>query len=618
MHDLASPSVAAQDDWMGLALSPRRPWLWLALLVTAYGGLLRYEAVVVNYSWMGQPAWSAALSRGAVPLARHLRPSRVSWGETRDPYVNGDPINYLRFAREMSHFYQAHVREPVFLAWTRLWLWLSGGRDLGLSFASAAGSTAAIFATYLLGAAASAPLVGLIAAFGLAVEFHAIALSIEGWRDDTFMCVVALAAAALVALRRHPSPLRGVLAGIAIAAACLTRITSLSFVVPTLIWLAIAGRRSPAPRAAARSVAAAALVAAALVAPYLINCARASGDPLLAINYHTRYYRAAEGRPYDAPQSALAYVSGKLAARPIGTIDTAMQGIVSVPFLNKWFGFGHWHDSLPWLLRWPAASGLVLSVFTPTGRLLLLMLLTSIVPYAVTWSLGGGGEWRFTQHAYPFYLVIGAWMVVTAVRSIGRLALERKVLRPASWKPVLVQVAAVLAIVVALVVWPRAMPLLAADEAIRAGEAVSLVAGERDAWVFESGWSDPVAGGVPFRIARNTLATMRVPVADSADFWLTLRVDPPETAALEPQSRLTVYLDRRPVAHLRLGRDPERMGSYRIRVADHPPRTFSRLELVASHTVPARDAGPYFASVPPDSPVAFRLWYVRVDPGIRP
>ena len=39
-----------------------------ALLITLYGGLLRFEAVVANYGWMGQPGWSLALERHVVPI----------------------------------------------------------------------------------------------------------------------------------------------------------------------------------------------------------------------------------------------------------------------------------------------------------------------------------------------------------------------------------------------------------------------------------------------------------------------------------------------------------------------------------------------------------------------
>jgi hypothetical protein len=606
------------DDSTSTTRSLRRPWIWLALLVTVYGGLLRYEAVVSNYGWMGQPGWSATLSRYAMPLARQLRPERVAWGETRNPYVNGDPINYLRFAREMTHFYQAHVREPVFLASTRFWLRLCGDRDIGLSFASAAGSTAAILATYLLGAMAFSPLVGLLAALALAVEFHAIALSIEGWRDDTFMCMVALAAAALVALRRAPTPARGLLAGVAIAAACLTRITALTFALPALVWIVAATWRRPPAEVVRRSVGLAFLTAAALVAPYLVNCARATGDPLLAINYHTRYYRAAEGGSTDRPVSALSYAYEKLVSRPVSTLDTATQGIISFPFVNKWHGFGHWHPLLPGLLQGAAAFGLLCALCSASGRFVLLLLFTSLIPYALTWSIGGGGEWRFTQHAYPFYLVLAAWAAVEVGRWVSSAMRGRTLWLPHPTRERYVQVALIAAVVGVFVAWGGAMPLLVADEVLRAGEAATITAGDRDSWTFQGSWSQPVRGGVPFRIAQSTLSSLRVPVGGRSEFWLTLRIDPAETADLDRQPRVAVYLDRRLVAQLRLARDPGRIGSYRIRITDHPDRMFSRLDLVASHTVPAREAGPHFASLDPAAPVAFRLWYVRVDPEIQP
>ena len=54
------------------------------------------------------------LTQDPVPVAR-LHPSPFRWYHVDKPYVGGDPINYLKFAREMRSFYQAHVREPSFL-----------------------------------------------------------------------------------------------------------------------------------------------------------------------------------------------------------------------------------------------------------------------------------------------------------------------------------------------------------------------------------------------------------------------------------------------------------------------------------------------------------------------
>ena len=75
----------------------------------------------------------------------------------------------------MTTFYQPHVREPVFLALTRAGLWALDDQDFGVSLASAVGSTLAIFATYLVGAALLSPLTGLLAALLMAVEIEMIA-----------------------------------------------------------------------------------------------------------------------------------------------------------------------------------------------------------------------------------------------------------------------------------------------------------------------------------------------------------------------------------------------------------------------------------------------------------
>ena len=115
------------------------------------------------------------------------------------------------------------------------------------------------------------------------------------------MCTVAFTAWSFVRLRSDATIPRGVTAGVAAAAACLTRITALSFVVPGLLWILLESRRD---RKVRTSVATAALVATALIAPYLISCAVVIGDPFFAINDHTRYYRAAEGLSAESSMSS--------------------------------------------------------------------------------------------------------------------------------------------------------------------------------------------------------------------------------------------------------------------------------------------------------------------------
>ena len=580
-------------------------------LVTLYAGLLRYEALVANYAWMGQPAWSATLQRYAVPVAKVLRPSSIVWGPNPKPYVGGDPINYLQYAREMRHFYQAHVREPMFLALTRVSLWMTGNRDIGLSFASAAGGTLAVLATCLLGAAAASRLVGLAAGLALAIEMTAVVWSIDGWRDDTFMFFVTLTAWALIRVYHKPTAGRGVAAGFIAAGACLTRLTALSFILPGFLWIVLTSPRE-SRRQMARATAIAGIVGTVLVAPYLINCWRETGDPFYAVNYHTMYYRHADGLPKDPSVHAIQYLADKLVRHPVATLDVAVQGLFTFPLANKFHGYVDWSAYLGPVLRWSTIAGLIAALWSATGRLLLVILFTSLVPYAVTWSVGGGSEWRFTQHVYPLYLVLGCSAVAMALRAIRTLVRDRRIERP-SRRQVHVAAVVVLAGLLAVSIY-ASLPLFVMREALAAGEAFNVQAGERDRCFFVGDWSAPIGGGnVVVRIAKEPLVSMRLPLA-AASYWLTLRVDPAETADEMREPRLAVFLNRRPLAELDLTRDPQRVGSYRVRVPASAVKPLSRLDLMATHTVPAGEAGKHFSSLPPDTPVAFRLWYVRLDP----
>ena len=590
----------------------QRVYLAAAVLVTVYGGLLRFEALIVNYGWMGQPRWSEQAARLTMPVVSRVRPASKVWTKIENPYVGGDPINYLRYAREMSHFYQGHVREPMFLAITRGFLWLTGNRDIAVSFASAASSTLAIFATYLLGAAAVSPGVGLAAAIALAVEFTAVARSVEGWRDDTFMLFVALTAWALLKLRQRPTLMWGIVTGVTAAGTSLTRISAMSFVIPALIWLFVETRRE---KRAWRSIVVAAIVAAALIAPYLINCARLYGDPFYAVNYHTIYYRAAELLPEDLSVGAYSYLSGKLRAQPIRTIDTIAQGLITFPLMNKWDGYQDWSTAIGPLLFWCAAAGLFLAVWSATGRFMLMILIMSMLPYAVTWSVGGGGDWRFTQHAYPFYLVFAFSAIAWAIRTIIMVARDESARRSVLTWRVAFRVAT---LVIAVAVWslgyvmlPRAMY----REALAAGEPVNIPTSARDEWLLVGSWSDPIRGdNVVARVALSERVAVRLPMSRHTDYWLTLRLDPAETPDPARQPSVTVFLNRHALAVLHLTRNPERVGAYRMRVPKDMIRSWNRLDFVASHMVPAGEAGVHFATLPADTPVAFRFWYVRLDP----
>ncbi len=325
--------------WSRAAIAPA-----LAAAITLYGGLLRLDALVAKYGAVNHPAWARILTSDVAPLVPHIRPSSVVWTRVAKPFEGGDPINYLKYGREMTSFYQPHVREPVFLALTRGALWALDDQDIAVGAASALGATLAIAGTYLLGAALLSPLTGVFAALLVAIEFEMVRWAPDGWRDDTFTATVLFAVWALLRLRGRPSFGRALVAGALCGLSCLTRITALSFIVPALVWIVV--ERMNTPRVArAKAVGMAASIMAIVVAPYLINCAIATGDPFLSINYHTTYYRFSEHGSADGSMNVAEYLSSKAEAHPIGTLDTGLNGLFVQPFITKWTGFGPWSST---------------------------------------------------------------------------------------------------------------------------------------------------------------------------------------------------------------------------------------------------------------------------------
>jgi hypothetical protein len=580
-----------------------------AALILLYGALLRADILVIRYGPWTAPSWLAALN-GLPAATAPVRPPGFVWYHVETPYVGGDPVNYLRYAREMQSFYQGHLREPVFLALTRAWLVLTGGADVSVSLASASASVLAIGATLLLGASVSTRTAALLAALALAIDYDAVSWAPDGWRDDTFMCLVTLTAWAFVRLRRSPTPRRALAAGALAAAACLTRITAVSFILPAAMWLLI-DAAPPLRRRLARPVTAAVLVCGLLVAPYLVNCARATGDPFIAIDAHTTYYRAAEGLPFEQPQGVGTYIRAKVAGHPLEALDTSITGLFVLPVANKAAGFGFWVSRLPLVLHLLMAAGVLLFLFVPDGRLLLVIAVTSLVPYALTWNVGGGGEWRFTMHVYPILLVAAAHAAATAA-GLLRPGAAAAAVRQVPRRTFAAAGAILVAFAGAALVYQR-LPYYVARERVARGESTSLEAGGRDRSFFRDGWLPPEKDGVvTARVTAGSRASLRVPLPAGAEYALVLRMDP---VTPDAPSDVTVLLYRQIIGRLALTVDPQRVGSYRLEVPPAMRRAGPNdLEIVADRAVPAGQAGDRYAHFDPAQPIALRFWYLRVIP----
>ena len=382
----------------------------VALSIVAYATLLRIDAITTRYGPLEQPRWAQAL-QNASDRFETWQPA-LGWRPVDHPYVGGDPINYIRFAKEMESFYGAHVREPVFPLVTKVWLWLLDQQDIAVSFASALFSVLGVWATWLLGSYVFSQWVGLGAAFAMAIERDVISWGVSGWRDDAFTFGVVLSTYALVRYRDttyHTAVAAGLFGGLS----CLTRITSLSFLLAGYGVLAIVYR---ADRARRRLLALAVLTMTVVTAPYLLNCWWQFGDQFYAINNHTEFYQSRQGMSPQSDLSAKRYIGAMVAEDPLRMVEVFAVGMTTYPFANKWRGFEPWWPGLGRWLSWSAVVGLGLMLRSSDGRFLLIVLAASLLPYAFTWEIWGGAEWRFTQHAYPFYLVAAFWMPVYLVR----------------------------------------------------------------------------------------------------------------------------------------------------------------------------------------------------------
>ena len=160
------------------------------------------------------------------------------------------------------------------------------------------------------------------------------------------------------------------------------------------------------------------------------------------------------------------------------------------------------------------------------------------------------------------------------------------------------------------------LPLFVLREALVAGEAVSVGVSDRDYLFFRNGWSEAVgSGNVMVRVATADRVSMRIPLPLPVDHTLTLRMDGPGLADPAFQPRVTIFLDKQTIGQVRYNDNPSRVGAYRMRIPHElAGKLYGRLDLIASHTVRADQSGPRFAWLPGATPVAFYLWYVRLEP----
>jgi hypothetical protein len=510
--------------------------LALSCLALIVAGSLRFEALVTRYWGVAAPDLAVALGSEI----RSFRPGTFEHTPNPHPY-EGDPFSYLTIAKSMGSFYDPSAREPLFPALTRIALSLAGGRDIGINFLSGLCSALVCLGIFALGRSLGSGWAGAAAALLWAIEWQCISFSVEG-RDDLFSLQVALCTAGLVSLHLKPDRRGATLLGLAAGLTLLTRLSALTFLIPCLAAAVILP--SPPPRGDRLRASAVVIFWMLLLAgPFMAACAFGYGDPFYAVNVHAAFYRRRAGLQGAGADSALSFL---LQSRlPWEFVETGFRGLTTVPFLNKWAGLGALLPGLGSVVRTLALAGLPVLLWRPGGALALLALGLSIVPYAWTWDIPGGGEWRFTLPAYAFYL-LGAMLALQAAAT-GLLGAARAACRKETLRAGLRVVSTAIVLAASGLWTSRTLDWLRVKEAIRNGRSALIEVGPRAGRFFTSGWTFMGReDGSEAMEMNGPRARLRVPAARGRPLRVVLRLG----AGGKASSSVTVLAGAQSLARL--------------------------------------------------------------------
>jgi tetratricopeptide (TPR) repeat protein len=175
-------------------------------------------------------------------------------------------------------------------------------------------------------------------------------------------------------------------------------------------------------------------------------------------------------------------------------------------------------------------------------------LFTSLIPYAFTFEIAGGNEWRFTMHAYPFYLIAGALFLTIITGAL--LAQNTWPLfsnRIFSKRALLTTIFVLLFILSAGWILFNQSNFLRKEEAIKADESILIQSGNRDSKFFAAGWYMPVeSAGEEVRITKEAEAELLVPLKREKEYNLILRANPVFEKPLKA-SIISVFVNSQPV-----------------------------------------------------------------------
>ena len=258
-----------------------------------------------------------------IMLAAYLR-----WNEVvrvSGTHIAGDAKGYLQYAQKMelfsdNGFYSAQFekREPLYIFIVKLFFLVFGVSGTHLRFVSFVFSLVTVYLTYKIGKEWFNEIVGLIAAFILAVHPYLIELSARGLRAEWFTAVLLLFVYCGYVRCPMTSSWRAVCTGFLAGCILLTRSESFPMLVMLLLLYPLLAKT----KWSYTMVLIAFLLATVMWVPHLYRVYKVQGDPLYTANQYARFYANREfaGQPGFPTEEELA-AEGMYTGRKITPLE---------------------------------------------------------------------------------------------------------------------------------------------------------------------------------------------------------------------------------------------------------------------------------------------------------
>lgn len=396
----------AREAWRSL-LTTGRTARWapvaVATALVLAGALLRVDALLVRSQLVDT-------SPAALEAHERLRPFLPEYRafyrpNFRDSPYRADVRSYLDRAATMTPgtFYAPSFREPFYVSLVKLFVWLSGGREIGALLQSLFFSIAVLPLVFVLGGRWVGRWWAVAALVPLVLHEWLIFEAPSGYRSSAYAFFLLCFAASVFVPEGKPGFARAVLWGVLGAMVSLIRLTGVSFVVPLLLLAGWDFRKEGGWKASGVAL----LTMMILVGPYLVSCYRAHGDPFYAVSFHTEFWLRAEDPEGAARQvSASEYLFG---FHGMGELLVGhVRGLTILPVRAFWNGLRHF----PALAILVIAAGLLgLFASIPTRfRFLPVGYLGHLLPFAYIQNFPSGRAPRFVMPAFFFLVLAAIWL----------------------------------------------------------------------------------------------------------------------------------------------------------------------------------------------------------------